>query len=284
MEEKNIDLTDVKYSVLMSVYYKEKPEWLEYSINSMLNQTIKPDEFVIVEDGPLTDELYNVIQNFKNSFPNVFNIVKLEKNVGLGLALREGILNCKNDIIARMDSDDYAKPERIEKQLKVLDENPKIGIIGTNVIEFENTIENAISKVVLPEKHEDIYKFSKKRCPFRHPSILYKKEEVIKAGNYQDCYLCEDYDIYIRMISNGTKCFNIQEFLVYMRIGPDFYKRRGGWKYMKTILKFKTKQLKTGYFSLWDYLKSVIPHIAISIAPNFVRDYFYRKFLRKKAK
>ena len=114
--------------------------------------------------------------------------------------------------------------------------------------------------------------------------MLYKKSEVLKAGNYREFYLCEDYDLYVRMLTAGCKCYNIQEPLVYMRIGKDFYKRRGGWKYMKTILKFKNEQLKTGYFSLFDYMRSTIPHIIVCLLPNSLRDWIYRNLLRKKEK
>ena len=268
----------------MSVYYKEKAEWLDYSIKSMFEQTILPNEFVIIEDGPLTPELYSIINKWKALYENEIKIVKLEKNVGLGLALQRGILECSNEFIARMDSDDYSKPNRIEKQFEVFENNPCLGLVGTNVEEFEGSIENINCSVILPEKHEDIYKFSKKRCPFRHPSLLYKKSEVLKAGNYRKFYLCEDYDLYVRMLRNKCMCYNIQEPLVFMRIGADFYKRRGGFKYMKTILKFKNEQLKIGYFSLADYLISTIPHILVCLMPNSLRDFVYRNLLRKKKK
>ena len=273
-----------EYSVLMSVYYKEKAEWLDYSIKSMLEQTIFPSEFVLVEDGKLTDELENVIKKYIDKYQNLFNIVKLEKNVGLGPALRIGIENCKYEFIARMDSDDYSCKNRIEEQFKIFEKDESLGLVGCNVEEFEGSIDNVNCHVILPETQEEIYKFSKKRCPFRHPSLLYRKSEVMKAGNYREFYLCEDYDIYIRMLKSGCKCYNIQKPLVYMRIGKDFYKRRGGIKYMKSILKFKNEQLHTGYFSLLDYLKSTIPHIIVCLMPNAVRDYIYRNFLRKKSK
>ena len=273
-----------KYSVLMSVYYKEKPEWLDYSIQSMLNQTIYPSEFVIVEDGKLTDELEEIILKYEKNFPKLFNIIKLEENSGLGIALSVGIENCKYEYIARMDSDDYSCPDRIEKEFKIFEKHPDLGLVGTNVEEFEENINNVSCHVILPEKHEEIYKFSKKRCPFRHPSLLYKKSEVLKAGNYREYYLCEDYDLYVRMLRSGCKCYNIQDPLVYMRIGKNFYKRRGGIKYMNTILKFKNEQLKIGYFSFTDYLKTTIPHIIVCLMPNSLRDYIYRNFLRKKVK
>lgn len=118
-----------KYSVLMSVYYKEKPEYLDYSIKSMLKQTIFPSEFVIVKDGELTEELNNIIEKYKQEYPNLFNIISLEQNVGLGLALKTGILNCKYEFIARMDSDDYSIPTRIEEELKIFEENSDIGLV-----------------------------------------------------------------------------------------------------------------------------------------------------------
>lgn len=275
---------DKKYSVLMSVYYKEKPEWLDYSIDSMFKQTIIPDEFVLIEDGPLNSDLDTVISKWEEKYPKIMKVVKLEKNGGLGPALERGIIECKNEFIARMDSDDYSMPTRIERQFEIFERYPDLGLVGTNVEEFENNINNVNCSVILPEYHEEIYKFSKKRCPFRHPSLLYKKSEVLKAGNYREFYLCEDYDLYVRMLRSGCKCYNIQEPMVYMRVGSDFYKRRGGWKYMKTILKFKNEQLKIGYFSLFDYLKSTIPHIIVCLCPNFVRDYIYTNLLRKKKK
>lgn len=272
-----------KYSVLMSVYYKENPEWLKYSIDSMLNQTIKPDEFVLVEDGPLTDELDKVIDEFEKNNKDLFKIIKLSINGGLGPALERGINECKNEFIARMDSDDYSVPNRIEKQFEIFEKYPDLGLVGSNVDEFEGDITRVNCHVILPEFQDDIYKFSKKRCPFRHPTLLYKKNAVLNAGNYREFYLCEDYDLYVRMLRSGCKCYNIQEPLVFMRVGSDFYKRRGGWKYMNTILKFKNEQLKIGYFSLGDYLKSTIPHIIVCLIPNKLRDYVYRNLLRKKA-
>lgn len=273
-----------EYSVLMSVYYKENPKWLRYSIDSMLNQTIFPNEFVIVEDGPLTEELDAVIDEFKNKNKKLFKIVKIKKNGGLGPALKLGIKKCSNEFIARMDSDDFSMPNRIEKQFEIYNKYPDLELVGSNVDEFEKDINSATCKVILPQNQDEIYKFSKRRCPFRHPTLLYKKSAVLRAGNYREFYLCEDYDLYVRMLTTGCKCYNIQEPLVFMRIGKDFYKRRGGWKYMKTILKFKNEQLKTGYFSLYDYLRSTIPHIIVCLLPNSLRDWIYRNLLRKRYK
>jgi len=274
-------VTYPEYSVLMSVYYKENPEWFANSINSMLNQTIKPSEFVIVEDGPLTKALDDVILKVIADSPGLFKIIKINKNGGLGPALKLGVDNCTKTYIARMDSDDYCSPNRIQKELDVLLKNPELGAVGTNVIEFIDTPNNCISKVILPENHEDIVDFSKKRNPFRHPSMMFKKSEIIKAGNYREYYLFEDYDMWVRMIRNGCKCYNIQEYLTYMRINKDFYKRRGGLKYLNSIHKFKKEQYKVGYINYFEYLKTFLPHAIVCLLPNTIRDLVYRKLLRK---
>lgn len=273
-----------KYSVLMSVYNKENSKWLDESIRSMFKQTIKPNEFVLVEDGPLTNELYDIIEKYQKEYPSEFKIVNIEKNVGLGPALKRGVEECSNEYIARMDSDDYSLPQRIEKEFEVFEKYPDIGMVGTNVSEFINSIDNVVCNVILPETNDEIVKFSKKRNPFRHPSIMFKKSEVIKVGNYREYYLCEDYDMWLRMIRSGCKCYNIQEIYVYMRIGEDFYKRRGGHKYFKSIKKFKKEQLTNGYFTKIEYLKSIIPHAIVCYMPNFMRDFVYKKMLRKGRK
>lgn len=270
-----------KYSVLMSVYYKENAEWFDKSIKSMFDQTIKPSEFVLVEDGKLTDELYEVVNKYKNEYPEIFKVVEIKENGGLGPALKKGIEECSNEFIARMDSDDYCLPERIEREFEIFERKPELGMVGTNVSEFIDSTDNVICNVILPETNEEIVKFSKKRCPFRHPSILYKKSAVLKAGNYREYYLCEDYDMWLRMIRSGCKCYNVQEILTFMRIGEDFYKRRGGHKYFKSIKKFKKEQLENGYFTKMEYLKTIVPHAIVCYMPNGLRDFVYKKFLRK---
>lgn len=272
------------YSVLMSVYIKEHPDWLQTSIDSMLNQTIKPSEFVLVKDGPITPELQDVIDHFAQDNPSLFRVIELKENVGLGPALKIGIEECHNEYIARMDSDDYSVPTRIERQLEIFSEHPNISLVGSNVCEFKDNPSHTISKVLLPERHEDIVTFAKRRCPFRHPSLLYKKTAVLKAGNYREYYLCEDYDLYTRMIQAEVKCYNIQEPLTYMRIDENFYRRRGGIIYLKSILRFKKEQMDTGFFSKIDFIKSVTPHIVVCLMPNVVRDWTYRKILRGSQK
>lgn len=271
----------VNYSVLMSVYYKEEAAFLKQSIESMLNQTIITNDFVIIEDGKLPLELENIINEFALKYPEIFNVVKLEENIGLGPALAIGINNCKNDLIARMDSDDISIETRCEKQLMEFQKDYKLDIVGSNIGEFIENIDNIQAYRFLPENHNEIVEFAKRRNPFGHPSIMFKKRKVLEAGNYRSYYLVEDYDLWIRMIKKGARCFNIKEVLVFMRICKDFYKRRGGIRYLKSILKFKSEQYRNGFFKKTDYIISAGTSIIICLAPNFIREIFYKKILRK---
>lgn len=273
---------DKKYSVLMSAYIKDNADWLDLSIKCMLDQTIKPSEFVIIEDGKLTDELNAVINDYFELYPDIFKIVRLEKNVGLGPALKRGVEECSNEYIARMDSDDYSLPNRMEKQFEIFEKYPEVSIVGSNISEFFGSIDNVICNVILPETNEEIIKFSKKRNPFRHSAVTFKKSAVLKSGSYREYYLCEDYDMWLRMIRCDCKCYNVQEICSFVRINEDFYKRRGGHKYFKSINKFKKEQLHNGYFTLSEYIVSIVPHLVICYMPNFLREFIYKNLLRKK--
>lgn len=271
-----------KYSALMSVYKNEKPECLLASIASVLYQTVLCDEFILVEDGPLTNELYDVINKCDEAYPGIIKEVKLDYNLGLGLALNAGINHCKNELIARFDSDDISTKDRCEKQLEEFAKDPELDIIGTNHIEFIDDIANKESFLYkkLPESDEEIEKYAKKRNPFSHSAVMYRKSAVIKAGNYRDYHYVEDYDLWVRMIKSGAKCKNINEYLSYVKVSKDLYKRRGGIKYMRSIQSFKKELLKTGYFSRKEYYVSVVPHSAVCLMPSHLRKIVYAKMLR----
>lgn len=271
----------MNYSVLMSVYYKENPQFLRQSMDSIFNQTLKTDDFVLVCDGPLTDELNDVICEFKSKHSDVLNIVRLEKNQGLGIALNTGMNYCKNELIARMDSDDVSFEDRCEKQVEVFKKN-NVDIISGVLIEFEDDINHLSSKKVLPEYNEEIIKYSKKRSPFNHPCVMYKKSSVLEAGGYIDFYHLEDYYLWIRMLSKGFVGYNIQEPILYMRIGNGMHKRRGGLKYFSSNRKLLKYMRKIKYISFFDYIYISFVRFNVSIMPNFMRKFVYNFFLRKK--
>jgi glycosyltransferase involved in cell wall biosynthesis len=275
---------EFKYSVLMPVYIKDNPEWLKIALDGMMAQTLPPSEFVIVKDGKITEELNKVLNEYKQKHPVLFKIMGFDENRGVGLASKFGVENCSYDYIARMDADDYCIPERIEKQYEAFGKNEKLGAVGCLVDEFTDSPENVISRVMLPLKHEDIVRFAKKRCPIRHSALLMKKEALVNSGNYSDIRIGEDYDVAVKLIMHGFEICNIPEVYVYMRINPDFFKRRGGIKFLKSIYRLKKNFRKIGFYSRFDFMRSFVPHAAVCLMPNFLRDFIYRKFLRKNYK
>lgn len=266
---------DDKYSVLMSVYFKEKPEYLQQSIESILNQTAPTDDFVLVCDGPLTPELDSVIVQY-----STLHVVRLKKNGGLGKALNEGMKHCRHDLIARMDSDDISRPDRCERELKVFADHPEVDIVSGTIEEFSTTPDEAYSKRVLQETSEEIVEFAKKRNPFNHPVVMCRKSAVEAAGGYKDFYLLEDYFLWIRMILRGSKGYNIQEPILWMRAGSDLYKRRGGWEYVSSEKKLFSYMLSKGFISKGEYISAVISRAAGAMIPNSVRRFLYKRILR----
>lgn len=269
-----------KYSVLMSVYAKEKPEYLRQSIESILAQTVAADEFVIVCDGPLTEELDKVLAEYENSRQGFFKIIRQKENKGLGIALNTGLSQCANSLVARMDSDDVSMPDRMERQLAVFAEK-NVDIVSGTVAEFTKKTDNVVTKRVLPENPEEIRRFAKRRNPFNHPAVMYKKDSVMKAGGYEDFMLFEDYYLWIRMLCMGCEGYNIPEEILYMRSGDSLYERRGGITYAKQIIRFRFFMLRCGYTGIGDFIVTAVGHSLIALVPNGVRKKFYERLLRK---
>lgn len=281
-DEKRIELVNdsaeqKKYSVLMSLYKKENPEYLRLAIDSMLNQTVAPDEIVLVEDGPLTDELYAVLDEYP-----MLHRIKNETNLGLGLALNVGLKECRNELVARMDTDDCSKPERCEKQLQRFLEKPYLAIVGSHIDEFVDDISNVISQRIVPTTSEEIYKFAKKRSAFNHPAVMYSKTSVLENNGYADLKRNQDVDLFGRMQFNGYKAENIDEALLWFRSSDELAKRRKSWQntwsYIATIRKF----WKMGYSSFTDYAIVGIAQVGMFLLPTKVQSYVYKKFLRKQ--
>lgn len=269
------------YTVIMSIYSKVNANDLKISIESVLNQTYKTNEFIIIKDGILTEKLEDTLKRIVKKNANVFKIIELEKNMGAGYAYNKGIELCTNKWAAIMDSDDYAIPTKFEKQMNYLFEHADIDVIGSNAVEFINTFENIVSTRIMPEFNTDIIKFGKGRCPIIQPTAIFKVSSVKNAGSYQVSPLTEDYDLYIRMIISGCKFYNYQEVLYYVRTSDDFFKRRGGLKYLKPILSFKWKYYRNGFYSTKQFFKTASSSLVVSLLPNFVRKIVYKKFLRK---
>lgn len=270
------EATSKKYSVLMSLYKKENPEYLKIALDSMINQTVKPDEIILVEDGPLTDELYTVL----NEYNQYLHRIKNETNLGLGLALNVGLKECRNELVARMDTDDCSKPDRCEKQMKRFEEKPYLSIVGSHVDEFVGDISNIVSKRTVPTTSKEIYNFAKKRSAFNHPAVMYRKSKVLEQGGYADLKRNQDVDLFGRMLYSGDKAENIDESLLWFRSSDELAKRRKSWQntwsYIATIRKF----WKMGYSSFFDYAFVGIAQTGMYVMPIKVQNLLYKKYLR----
>lgn len=274
----------MKFSVLLSVYNKENPSFLRQALQSIYEeQTLKPNECVIVKDGPLTKELDDVLFDYKNKYPEIFKTIPLNENQGLGNALRIGAEVCKYNFIARMDADDLARPSRFEKQMEFMSLNPNIDVVGSNIEEF-NVIPGDLNRYKInPEYHEELIQRIKLRSPFNHPSIIMRKETLIRAGNYNtDLLLFEDYSLFLRMWLAGAKFYNIQEVLLDFRVGSgiETIKRRSGKHYIQKEMKFIKYAKDIGAFNKLDVLMYKCMKFPIRKLPPKIVLYIYNTLLR----
>lgn len=229
----------MKFSVLMSLYVKEQAAYLIECLESLVAQTVLADEIVIVFDGKITPELEQVVQNFAEKLPLV--IVRLAENQGLGKALNAGLKHCKNEWVFRMDTDDICTPDRFEKQLNFIQQNPGIVIFGGQIAEFGQNIQEIVSYRKVPISHQEIVSFTAKRCPFNHMTVAYRKSEVLGCGGYQNVQ--EDYYLWIKLIGAGKLTANLADILVYARVGNGMVGRRRGFEQVKAEWRlFKLKQ------------------------------------------
>lgn len=277
-------MTNNLFSVCTSVYKNDKPEFVRDALDSMLvDQTVKPTEIVLVQDGPVPEELSLLLSEYKEKYLEVMHIIRLEKNGGLGNALKLGVENAKYNIIARMDSDDICLPDRFERQLAYLEANPECDIVGGQMTEFIDTPDNIVGRREVPLTNKEIYEFMKSRCALNHVTVMFRKAAVLKAGNYQDWFWNEDYYLWVRMMMTGCKFANIPDIAVNVRSGADQYARRGGKKYFDSEIGIKKLMLEKGMITCKEYIVNYIQRFIIQLLlPNSVRGWVFRTFARKK--
>jgi len=269
----------MNFSVLISVYSKEKPEFLRAALESIWDkQTLRPSEIVLVKDGVLTPELDEVISQFELTAP--LKICQLSQNEGLGFALAKGLKICSNDLVARMDSDDISFPKRFEKQIQLMEEHPEIDISGTNIAEFHIQHDLVCSHRRLPSQYSEIKGFAKRRNPLNHMTVLFKKSAVLVAGNYQPFFGYEDYYLWIRMLRNGSKIANIPEDLVFARVGNNMFARRHGIRFFKQELRLQKELLEMGFLNFWEYSRNLFLRALPRLFPVWGLKLVY-KFLHK---
>jgi len=275
------NMSTIKYSVLMSVYYKENPEFFDISIQSMLSQTLLPDQIVIVKDGMLTSDLNAVINKYVKEEPYLFTIVQLAENIGLGKALDEGLKHCRNELIARMDTDDISLPNRCREQIQMFLDDPELSLVGTMIDEFYDTPDNIVSSRIVPTDHPEIKRSIRRRSPFNHPTVMFKKSAVIDAGGYGNFRRKQDLDLFSRMVNSGCKTANINKSLLLFRSNEDSFKRRKSWSYCKSYIDVQYEIWKRGHCSFFDLVYVALGQIIIFISPLWLLKWLSNKFLRK---
>ncbi len=264
----------------MSVYRREEPRCLTQSVDSIIGNGTQPDEIVIVKDGPLTEALDAILDEYARKYPFI-KLITLEKNEGLGIALNEGLKYCSHELVARMDSDDISKPDRFEKQLEVLRNNPEIDVVGSWISEFMKTPDNVVGTRKLPRDHFSIAAYAQKRNAMNHMSVIFRKSAVLAAGGYKHFPLFEDYYLWVRMLVNGSRFANIADSLVLVRISEDMYRRRGGIHYVHNEWRLQREFRRIGFISRGEMLINMVLRTSVRLIPNGVRAFVYKKLLRR---
>lgn len=271
---------DLKYSVLITVYKGDNPAYFGLSLDSMLHQTYKPDEIIIVKDGPIGETLQSVIDTRLREYVCIKQI-QLPVNLGLGLALNEGLKHCSNDLVARMDADDYSMPERCELQIAAFTNNPNLAIVGCLADEFVDDINNVVGCRNVPYTSDGIYNFAKKRNPFNHPTVMYKKSAVIKAGMYSAYRKNQDLDLWIKMLGNGVECMNLTAHVFRFRFDEGTYKKRKSWITTKLLVEIRYRAWQSGFCSFFDFFMVAVMQFVVYVLPVRFQRLLYAKILRK---
>ncbi|UYF71631.1 glycosyltransferase [Acinetobacter ursingii] len=275
----------MKFSVLLSLYHKENPLFLDQCFKSIWNdQTIQPSEIILVLDGPIGEELSQCLEKWKKVIGKLLKIIPLSQNVGLGKALNEGLKHCSNDWVFRMDTDDICTPDRFKKQIAFIQQNPDVVLFSGQVMEFDQEVSDANVLKAVPVGFEEIKKFAQKRCPFNHMTAVYKKSIIEKLGGYQHHLYMEDYNLWLRVIGAGYKVGNHTDVLLYARVGNGMHARRKGYQYIKSEKQLRDlkKQLK-----LQSSIHANMLFLARSLfrlLPASMLGKIYNMFLRKRAK
>lgn len=269
-----------KFSVSMCVYGKDNPKWFEIAVESVLNQSVKPAEVVLVVDGPVPVELDAIIKKYEQN--RIFKVVRFAENQGHGNARRAGLKACTNELVALMDADDICVRDRFEQQLSVYAEND-VDIVGGDIAEFIGTTDNVVAYRNVPTTDAAIKIYMKKRCPFNQVTVMFKKSIVQKVGGYIDWYCDEDYYLWLRMAQNNCAMMNTGTILVNARVGEEMYSRRGGKKYFKSEAKLQKYMLDNNMIGFGTYFINIFKRFIVQVLlPNKIRGWVFKKYARKQ--
>ena len=269
-----------QFSVAMAVYEKDDPAHFGAAIDSIWNQTRRPDEIVLVVDGPIPDALQAEIAA-RASIP-CLRVIYQSENRGLGIARDTALAACAHDLVALMDADDISLPDRFEKQMRRMEEDESLSLVGGYIREFMGDVENAVSIRAVREDDFDIKEDLKKRCPINHMTVLFRKSAVERAGGYQDFYYNEDYYLWMRMCLAGMKFANLPDVLVNVRVGEDMYRRRGGMRYFKSEARLQKLLLENKLIGRFRYIVNLTKRFIVQVLlPHRLRGFVFRRFARQ---
>jgi len=270
------------FSLLMCLYAKENPDDFRQCLESIDRLNIMPAEIIIVKDGPLTDELEEVLKS--HDFLCAINIIALPENVTLGPARAIGVEAAKNEWVAIMDTDDICRPDRFDKQFNMIVCESKLGLIGGQISEFMDASGNEETAKNVPLTHEEIVRFAKVRNPFNHMTVMFRRDEVLAAGNYRYFPYFEDYDLWTRMINNGTMCANHSDILVDARTDSGTYARRRGLAYIRLEVRLQKQLRSLGITTGFEYFRNILLRVPVRLLPGRMLAGLYRGLLRNNLK
>lgn len=272
---------NIKFSVSMCVYGGDNAKWFETSVESVLSQTLVPNEIVLVVDGPVPDDLNAVILKLEEK--DTFKVIRLEKNQGHGIARKTGLDNCTNELVAIMDADDICTRNRFEMQIEAFHNYPDSDIVGGMITEFIDMPDNVVGKRIVPLEDSEIKEYMQRRCPMNLVTVMFKKSSIEKVGGFIDWYCEEDYYLWLRMALANMRFRNVDDVLVNVRVGKEMYQRRGGVKYFKSEAKLQKYMLDNKIIGFSRYLINVTERLILQVLmPNKMRSFIFQKLARSK--
>ena len=273
-----------EFTVLISVYKNEKPEFLYQSLCSVLvDQTLRPHEVVVIKDGNLSRELDKVLQIYQLMYPYILKVYGYSVNRGLGYSLNFGLKLASNELVFRMDTDDIAIPERFEKQIEAFNDNSNPAIVGSNIEEFHIHPKDYQLIRFVPHNFEQIHKSKWRRNPFNHMTVGFKKSIILSCGGYKTMTGYEDYYLWLRVLKNNNGC-NLPDNLVHARIGNGMIARRHGWPFLINEFKFQYTILSEGFLTFPQFLNNIFTRVLPRIFPQWLLQGIYTNFLRSNSK
>jgi glycosyltransferase involved in cell wall biosynthesis len=273
-------MSDRQFSVLIATYEGDDPDDLSRALQSVIDQTVRPDEIVVVADGSLTTDLEAVLDDFESAYPDLLTRTSLPTNQGLGAALNHGVETCSYEWIGRLDSDDIAVENRFERQLTYLDENPETDVLGGYIGEFSNDPADIETTREVPTTPDQVRSIARFRCPLNHPTVIFRRSAVLEVGNYRPLRSMQDYDLWMRMLAKEYQLSNIPTILVKCEGGEELFNRRGGLTYARIETKLQYEFLQLGMISVPVFLLNICVRIPLRLIPNRLRSFVYRTLLR----